>query len=83
MVSIKWFFGLIHAFFFIPGLVVFHTVRDSHSNADLPFIAGLSWVIYSVVASLVVKCVCAIRKFINKPKTKEPEKRNWRQNQIG
>ena len=73
-------FGLIHAFFFLPGLVVFHTVKDSHSNSDLPFIAGLSWVIYSVVAGLVVKCVCTIQKFINKNKPDDNTDRNRRGN---
>jgi len=61
--------GLIHAFFLIPGLVLFHVVKDSHSNADLPFIAGISWFVYVLVVLLVVKCVCVFRKIISQSKS--------------
>ena len=48
--------------------MIFHAVNDSHSNADLPFIAGVSWVVYVVVALLLVKCVCFFRKLFGKSK---------------
>jgi len=63
--------GLLHAIFIIPGGFIFHVVKGSHSNADIPVMAGISWFVYVLVSVLVVKCVCIFRKNINRSKSND------------
>ncbi len=42
--------GWIHAAYFLPGLFLVAKLKGSHSNADLPLMAGIGWLTYSLVA---------------------------------
>ncbi len=51
--------GWLSAMFFIPGGYVMQVVKGSHGNADLPLMAAISWVSYSLL-SVGIIYVCTI-----------------------
>ncbi|MBP8303614.1 MAG: hypothetical protein KBE04_05755 [Phycisphaerae bacterium] len=36
--------------FFVPGGIALQVFKGSHSNADLPLMAGISWIAYGILA---------------------------------
>ena len=57
--------GWVQGLFFFPGGFLFHAIKESYSNTDLPVMAGISWFVYVLVILLVVNYVCVIRKRIS------------------
>jgi hypothetical protein len=47
--------GLLHVFFFLPGLVVMDLIKGNHSNADLPWMWLIGAAAYSLVLLLVIQ----------------------------
>ena len=37
--------------FFVPGGIALQVFKGSHSNADLPLMAGISWITYAALAA--------------------------------
>lgn len=54
--------GWLHAMFFIPGGILMQVLRGSHSNADLPFMTGVSWLTYSAVGLAITHVPFLVRK---------------------
>ena len=63
--------GWIHVVFFVPGGILMQILKGSHSNADLPIMAGTGWLTYSLLALGIAQVVCVIRKH----KKAKPNKR--------
>jgi hypothetical protein len=63
--------GWIHGVFFIPGGILMQALRGSHSNADLPLMAGIGWLTYSLLALGIAQVVCVFQK----QKNAKPNKR--------
>ena len=66
--------GWVQDLFFFPGGFLFHAIKESYSNTDLPTMAGISWFVYVLVILLVVKCICVLRKTIIQSKPKNGSK---------
>ncbi len=49
--------GWFHGVFFLPGACLMQAVKGGHSNADLPFMAAISWILYSVLSVGIVSIV--------------------------
>ena len=49
--------GWLHAIFFLPGGFVMQQLKGAHSNADLPLMAGIGWLAYSLLAIALVQLV--------------------------
>ena len=54
--------GWVHAVFFIPGGLLLHAMKGTHSNTDLPMMAVFSLCVYAVVVGLVIKGIRLLRR---------------------
>jgi hypothetical protein len=64
--------GWISAVFFIPGGSLMQSLKGSHSNADLPLMAGAGWLLFSMLALAIAQGVSLIRKPAQKEKVPLP-----------
>lgn len=58
--------GWIHAAYFIPGCLLVTGLKGSYSNADLPLIAGIGWLLFSLLALALAQLACVIHRKIEK-----------------
>ena len=54
--------GWIHAVYFIPGVHLVSKLKGSYSNSDLPLIAAIGWLTFSLLALGVAQLGCMIRR---------------------
>jgi hypothetical protein len=54
--------GWVHAVFFVSGGKLFQVVKGAHSNQNLPVMAVLSWLFYSILVLSVVQGVTLIQQ---------------------
>ena len=52
--------GWLHAIFFIPGRFVFQIFKTTYTNAELPVMAGISWLAYAILAFSITHAVIHI-----------------------
>ncbi|MBN1973177.1 MAG: hypothetical protein JW787_06030 [Sedimentisphaerales bacterium] len=52
--------GMLSAVFFIPGGFLMQITRGSHSNADIPFMAIISWFIFTLIALAIAQVAAMI-----------------------
>lgn len=46
--------GLVHAVIFLPGLLLMRMLKGSHANADIPLMALVGWMVFSMCTLLSV-----------------------------
>jgi len=54
--------GWLNAVFFVPGGLLMQKLKGTHSNADLPVMAVVSWITFSLVAIGVAQLVRMMKK---------------------
>ncbi|MHC4375191.1 MAG: hypothetical protein ACYS26_01200 [Planctomycetota bacterium] len=47
--------------FFMPGLLLMQALEGAHSNADMPFMAFMSWLVYAIAGQVIVTLVLWLR----------------------
>ncbi len=52
--------GIVSAVFFIPGGYLMQITKGSHSNADIPFMAIISWLIFALIALGIAQVITMI-----------------------
>lgn len=63
--------GWIHSVFFLPGLFLFHTLKGTYSNADLPLAAVCSLGVYAVAVVLAIRGVGFLNRAVLKRRVGE------------
>lgn len=58
--------GWISYAFFMPGVILVYQLKGRFSNAEIPLAALTSWMIYSLLAIIVVHAVYSILKILKK-----------------
>jgi len=66
--------GWISVTFFVPGAFLMQQLKCSHSNADLPLMAVIGWLTFS----LAVLVIAQVALWIRRPKGKKGQaRRRW------
>jgi hypothetical protein len=58
--------GWINVVFFAPGVILVYQLKGSHSNADILLSAATSWLIYSLLALVIIYATYLICRILNK-----------------
>lgn len=54
--------GYVHLGFFLPGLYVFRVFNSSYTNSNIPLIAAISWLIYTILALAAAHATIILRR---------------------
>ena len=54
--------GWLTAAFFLPGVLAWQALKGSHSNADLPLMAGTCWLAYTLLALAIVQAIALMKR---------------------
>jgi ABC-type multidrug transport system permease subunit len=52
--------GKVSAVFFLPGGLLMQSIRGSFSNAEIPFAAIISWLIFTLIALVIAQITIII-----------------------
>lgn len=57
--------GYVHFLFFLPGMLLMEELRGSQSNADVPLMAAISWLVFTLIAWALAHMVAVLANVVS------------------